>query len=262
MLSTNNPRTNKLDELKEKEEAAFEKSVRLFKQFVAARNWCSDAETTMLLAKREMLLAKKKVEREDKRIKYESEQYHDIHQRCEEIRERRKLKCEQLNYEAMCDRQQADELLQKSECQQNLGNDLLAEIYLCKSQIHDRSHKMAEIEIVALNDEIANAKASAEKQAPSPPNSKIYHELEEIYAQTKATYEQAFTNYDQLKTARDKLEHAYDNAHVEYICIKNKRFVELTRLEVAMSQNGGHGCDCGNRNAIKTEHEKPHYDDV
>ena len=257
-----NPRLSKLNELEKKEKATFAKSIKVFKQLVTARNWCSDAEVVMNLAEHEMLLAKEMSEREDERIQRERKQYYEAHQQYEEIRERCKLKREQLNCEALRDEQQVDEFLQKSEYQQNLGNDLLAKIYFHKSQIHGRSYELAKTEMAALDDEIAKARANTEKQAPNPPNAGAYHKLAEVFDQTKTIYEQALTSYEQLKKNRDELERAYNDARVEYVCIKNKYRQELTRLEVRTPQGCGCGCNCGGHDTAHAKHEKTHYDSV
>lgn len=214
-------RNYELDSLKSREQDVFQRKQAAFQHYAEARDRCNEAHDNMQSAWEERCYAREEMNREYEAMQGTSENYREVWDEYEKIRDQNNYEIEHLRAEADSEHQEMIDCFERaSDCYEN-GDKSEAPYWAQQGHDHkDRRDNINE-EVSRLCREVKEAKQNAEWRAPKT-DSFAFHRAKDAFEQAKSRHEFAQAEFKRLKAERDRLKDIFDSLQAEHAHLKEE----------------------------------------
>lgn len=230
------PRFPKLDPLKTREQDAFHRKQEAYQRYKEAKDRASTAHDIMQSAWEERCRTREFMNHEYEVMKASSEHFRATWDEYGRIRDANNSRIESLRYEADREHEEMKACFDRASDAYEYGDKAEAPIYSAEGHDHKERRDQLNAEISALIQEIRDAKANAQYQAPKT-DSSSFHEAKERFNAAKTRHESAEAEFKTLKAERDRYKAEFDSAQAEHTRLKDEFTKKLTEATAARQRN-------------------------
>lgn len=225
-------KNHELDDLKRREQAAFQHKQAAWNAFAEARDRASAAHAAMESAWQARIAAREEMNREFEAIQQSSARYRGVWDEYGRIRDAHSAEIERLRSEADYEHQEMVECFERaSDCYES-GSKAEAPYWSQQGREHQERRNDLNEAISQLCQAIKAARNAAESRAPKT-DASAFHGARTIFQQAKSDHEAAQAEFKRLKAERDRLKAEFDSAQAEHIRLKDEfqRKLEAVKAE-------------------------------
>ena len=215
------PRNHELDFLKSQEQDAFRRKQNAWQNYADARDRTKSAHDEMESAWQERSNAREEMNREYEAMQSASNHYREIWNEYGRIRDYNNSRIDSLRYEADSEHQMMVDCFNRASDAYNYGDKSEAPLLSAEGHEHKERRDELNAEIGTLIQEIKDAKANANWQAPKT-DASAFHRAKEIFERAKAHHESVQTEFKRLKNERDHYKSEFDQAQAEHTRLKEQ----------------------------------------
>ena len=230
------PKSSELDALKLKEQAAFEYKQAAFTKYKDARNRASDAYDVLQDAWFDYKNAREEMNREYETLQRSHEHYREIWSGYERVRDCNNPRIESLRNEADDEHAAMKTAFERAKAARRRGEREEASAYSAEGREHKARRDQLNTEIIALIQEIRNAKSDAESRAPRPDSSAFY-QAREAFKIARSKRELAQIEFERIKIERDCYKSEFDTAQENHVNLKDEFQRKLAEMRSQRAKN-------------------------
>lgn len=214
-------RNYELDNLKSREQDAFQRKQTAFQRYADARDRCNEAHDAMESAWNERCSAREEMNREYDEMQRSSEHYREVWDEYGRIRDENNSRIESLKWEADREHQEMCSCFDQASSEYEYGDKSMAPIYSQEGHDHKERRDELNAEISEFAREVKDARRDAEYRAPKT-DSSAFHRAKDVFERAKSSHESAQTEFKHLKAERDRLKAEFDSVQEEHTRLKEE----------------------------------------
>lgn len=214
-------RNYELDNLKSREQDAFQRKQAAFQRYANVRDRCNEAHDAMQAAWEERCSAREEMNREYEEMQRSSEHYREVWDEYGRIRDENNSRIESLKWEADREHQEMCSCFDQASSEYEYGDKSMAPIYSQEGHDHKERRDELNAEISELAREVKDARRDAEYRAPKT-DSSAFHRAKDVFERAKSSHESAQAEFKRLKAERDRLKAEFDSAQEEHTRLKEE----------------------------------------